>query len=712
MSGVFFLDWAILSVSLFNTILLIWLGITVLLNADRFSWGIGFAGGGLLLGGVFFLSHTAILGLGMSFLSAEMDLWWQIGWVPAIFLPFSWYLVNLWYAGFFENLQTPLHRRHRPWLAFVGILISLVSGLLVFANPLPRFSQVVQLDLTATPSIGGIPVLIFIYPLYILFCMGLALDVLRRPGPSRRVMGDLARDRAKPWLMGATIVLLLVGLLVGWVMVWVVTNSQRGFYEIAMARTIARFDLIIEALIALAIILVGQGVVSYEVFTGKTLPRRGILRHWRRAVVLATGYGVLVGGGVSYPLPPVYSLLLSTILLTVFYALLSWRSFSDRERYMRDLRPFVRSQQMYDSLIDSSFDDPSTLDFSIPFYTLCEEVLGTQLAHLVALGPLAPFVGPARSYPPDISERPIALAQLAAQFKSPEIVFVAVQPEQYGGASWAIPLWSERGLIGVLLLGEKSAGGLYTQEEIEIGRATGERLIDTQGSVELGLRLMRLQRQRFAQSQVLDQRTRRVLHDEILPRLHTTMLELSASQNSSAEDPDLVAEDLIETLTDVHRQIANLLRELPAVVPPEVARLGLVAALKQVMETELAGVFDRVSWQITPSTHQKFQALPPLVGEVVYFAMREAVRNAAWHGGHPDREHPLNLMISISVADGIKIIVEDDGVGLDADLAGWNHGGQGLQLHSTMMAVIGGTLAVESERGKFTRVMIDLPEVP
>ena len=33
MTGSFFLDWAIMAVSLFNTILLLWLGLAVLLNA-------------------------------------------------------------------------------------------------------------------------------------------------------------------------------------------------------------------------------------------------------------------------------------------------------------------------------------------------------------------------------------------------------------------------------------------------------------------------------------------------------------------------------------------------------------------------------------------------------------------------------------------------------------------------------------------------------
>ena len=35
MTRAFFLNWAIMAVSLFNTILLLWLGLTVLLNAEQ-----------------------------------------------------------------------------------------------------------------------------------------------------------------------------------------------------------------------------------------------------------------------------------------------------------------------------------------------------------------------------------------------------------------------------------------------------------------------------------------------------------------------------------------------------------------------------------------------------------------------------------------------------------------------------------------------------
>ena len=131
---------------------------------------------------------------------------------------------------------------------------------------------------------------------------------------------------------------------------------------------------------------------------------------------------------------------------------------------------------------------------------------------------------------------------------------------------WAAPLWSERGLTGVLLLGEKSDGGFYSLEEIEIARASGERLADIQASAEMARRLMALQRQRLAESQVMDQQTRRILHDDVLPRLHAAMLELSGSQ------PD--TNHTVESLGQVHRQMADLLQSLPRPAAPQVARLG------------------------------------------------------------------------------------------------------------------------------------------
>ena len=56
------LDWAIIALSLFNTIAFLWLGLTVLLNAERRHFGAWAAGGGLIVGGLFFAGHSAVVG--------------------------------------------------------------------------------------------------------------------------------------------------------------------------------------------------------------------------------------------------------------------------------------------------------------------------------------------------------------------------------------------------------------------------------------------------------------------------------------------------------------------------------------------------------------------------------------------------------------------------------------------------------------------------
>lgn len=60
---------------------------------------------------------------------------------------------------------------------------------------------------------------------------------------------------------------------------------------------------------------------------------------------------------------------------------------------------------------------------------------------------------------------------------------------------------------------------------MEIARASCERLLDTRASAEMARRLLALQR-RLVESQVVDRRTRRVLHDDVLPQVQAALLAL------------------------------------------------------------------------------------------------------------------------------------------------------------------------------------------
>jgi len=252
----------------------------------------------------------------------------------------------------------------------------------------------------------------------------------------------------------------------------------------------------------------------------------------------------------------------------------------------------------------------------------------------------------------------------------------------------------------VLLFGEKRDSGLYNQEEVEIARASGERLLDALAGAELARRLMLAQRARLAESQVIDRRTRRTLHDEILPQVHAIMLTLQPTDGSVA--------DAQTQLADIHRQISGLLRALPPAITADIARLGLLETLRRAVQEEFDGQFDAVAWDVSPESDAALRRLPPLTAEVLYCAAREAIRNAGRYGRGTSPNRVLGLTVRVRVDDDITVSVEDDGVGVTGQTASTGSG-SGALLHGTMMTVIGGAWITETGPGEYTRVTLRVP---
>ncbi len=685
-------------VSLFNTMLLLWLGPTIALNSERPRWFIWLAGLAVMLAGLFFVLHSIILASSIGAIAADLRVWWLVGWLPLIFLPAAWYGMTLWYSGYVDLSMTT----HKRWpiltpaftniwerLAFGGViaLTGLVSLLFLSSNPLP--ANAAQL-----PVLQLLPNVLFalLYPINIIVCMVLSLYTLRRPRPAVRWMGDEARTRARPWLMATGALLLIVTLLVAWGVLWLL-QFGRGLSvpDLYLQKTtqIAWFDVLIATVIALAILTLGQGIVAYEVFTGKRFPRHDLRRQWRNAIILSLGFSAVVSAALAASLRGIYIAVLAVMVIAWFYALLNWRNANARERYINQLRPVVGSHQIYDTLIDAHTAAAQQLQ------ALCNNVLQTDLAYLVPLGRFVTLIDKPISHP---SSAP-ALGQLPDlddTLRQPHTMCVPLNPVQYPTLRWAVPLWSQQGVIGLLLLADKRAGGLFAQEEIEIARAHGERLLDTQATVELAQRLMQAQRQRIAENQIADRRTRRVLHDEVLPRLHAAMLTVRD-------------ESAVKALGEAHRDLANLLRELPAVTQLQLQSRGVFGALRELIEREFAHDFDVVDWAIAPEADAHAKQLPDSSAEVLLHAAREAIRNAARYGRGAGQRHLLRLHIGGVVnMSYLQLWVEDDGVGVNADTSSLGSG-NGLTLHSAMMTVIGGTLTLSHSPTGGTRVTLACP---
>ena len=266
---------------------------------------------------------------------------------------------------------------------------------------------------------------------------------------------------------------------------------------------------------------------------------------------------------------------------------------------MARLAPFVASQNLYAQLIEpAAMHDNSSRAL---FEALCREILAARAAVLVPAGRLSTLAGPPLVYPSG-SDLPVpSLDGWLARFTPSGACLPAALP----GLAWAVPLWAERGLpqgaprqdagrvAGVLFLGPKTGDGPYSQEEIELAQAAGERLLDMLAGSEVARLSLELLRQRVAQSRVLEGQGRRLLHDEVLPELHTSVLYLGSL---SAAHP--AVRQAVETLSAAHRRISDLLRETSLGVPARLAQDGLLAALRSLLEADLAGEFTSLTWEI------------------------------------------------------------------------------------------------------------------
>jgi len=691
------LEWGLYTVSLVNIILLAWLGLTVLLNADRRDWGIWLAGGAMFVGAGLYLFHAVFMSVGTPEISPLLVARWPIVWAAGFALPCAWYAAMLWHAGYWGHRAGMRHHRlHSLVIAALCILV-IVVALVILTSPFPLYRPYELQYFFYGPALGKVPVVAIMYGLGILACVVMSLDALAYPAPAARAMGELARRRSRPWLSATSLALLAVGLLVGIALViFTPTLSVKSFSQVPedFKRQFAMMDIAVSSLVTLAIFLLGQGVVAFEIFGGKAFPRRGLRHSWYRIVVLAVGYSALIAVSLVVKMPAIFGVLLAAGAFGAFYAVVNRHNFTEHERYLERLRSFAAGPQVFTTLLTAPAE---SVDAGGLLEALCREILGARIAFLIPRGPFSSLLQPL-AFPPETSLPAVPPDEAWAESRE---LYLPVEPSRCAGACWAVPLWSARGPIGVLLLGDRRSGGLYTQEEMEIARAAGEHLLDTLASISMARRLLRVQRARLAEGQVADRRTRRVLHDEILPQLHTAMLALSAGAEGAP---------VLEQLSDVHRAISDVLHAMPSGQPFAASRIASLAEFRHAIEGECGAEFDRMEWEFAPEADACAQALSPLAREVFFGAAREAVRNAARHARGPDPDRPLRLRLSFTAADGITAVILDNGVGRQAAPPSPAGAGQGIALHGAMLAVLGGAWTSEDMPDGF-RVTLALPEM-
>ncbi|NPV08163.1 MAG: GAF domain-containing sensor histidine kinase [Anaerolineae bacterium] len=281
--------------------------------------------------------------------------------------------------------------------------------------------------------------------------------------------------------------------------------------------------------------------------------------------------------------------------------------------------------------------------------------------------------------------------------------------ESWGSEGLLIPVWTEHRLIAAMALGGRPVDRPLTADDLALAEAAGGRIGQ---AIENALLFQAVQRQRdelaalgarLAEAEEAErQRLARELHDQVGQNLTALGLSLNLARMYLPEDAcqsAVTALDralaLVEETTESIRSVMSALR------PPVLDDYGLQAALRWYGE-RLASQFGLVVRVEGPDLDPR---LPDAVETAMFRVAQEALTNAARHASA--REVRVSLQESGGV---VRLEIVDDGVGFDTEAvrARTEGGGWGLLSMSERCAAVGGTFRLESERGRGTRVTMEI----
>jgi signal transduction histidine kinase len=256
-----------------------------------------------------------------------------------------------------------------------------------------------------------------------------------------------------------------------------------------------------------------------------------------------------------------------------------------------------------------------------------------------------------------------------------------------------VPLVVGGEAIGVVVAHDRAGPDpRFTDDDLRLTETLAKRAAT---GVDLSQRVSRDAMRRVVEAQELERkRLARELHDETGQALASILLGLkpleSATSGETRESVLALRELVVSTLQDV-RRLAVELR------PSALDDLGLVPAIDR-----LARSFGEGGLQVDVLANIGGERLPEAVETTLYRIVQEAVTNVAKHA------EATRLSITLTrKGSSVVVIVEDDGKGFDAT-AGPSDG-LGLLGMRERLALVGGTLRIETAADSGTTIAAEVP---
>ncbi|GCE16925.1 hypothetical protein [Dictyobacter kobayashii] len=679
---VLFLQTVSLALSIFNLIAFLWLAFTVWLNGDRRSMIARVGVVGLGLAALFFFIHALLISGPLSKTTGgpiSTDFLWHLVWFPAVGVPYIWFVIGLYYASFLNNKW----RRRRPYLlvssAVLGCSVLLI---LLFNQSTFTFKETLLLLAYGKDIDGGLPgslslplLVLPIFLAYVTFCVigpwftparvGRLLNALWRFGIMRARTRSLRRSLvdafwddqidvgnldepilswhlARPVLLLAALLMVCLTLSLGVLGVWSMINwvkVQETGAQPAISFTdpntipanLIMLDIYATGCVALIVLLIGYSIVRHGILIERPLARRGFFEQWRGIVIVAATIALFISFLMLITHSSLGSLLLITIIATGTYALFTWSSYTAHDRYVSLLGPFLRSTSVRHWL--NTDLQKTEQNMEALFFHLCKEVLEVRCARLVVL------TGPVRrsfSYRWSIVDPAGNTDELGSSVVNEHILSDGHGPQTLRSdlhayrirvllhglpvICWVLPIYDELGLVAKLYLGPRQDGGAFTNEDMDLAQACGQRILDTLRDHEAMLAVAGLLRRRVVDVKLLGAQQRRVLHDETLPMLHLALLRLETVRSLHHQDTESperfeqVLHEAIGSISSVHRQLASMMRAMSTGAPHRLERDGMMTAIHTMLEQDFQHAFDVVEWKVSEETaHLIDDMVPPLL---------------------------------------------------------------------------------------------------
>jgi two-component system CheB/CheR fusion protein len=192
-------------------------------------------------------------------------------------------------------------------------------------------------------------------------------------------------------------------------------------------------------------------------------------------------------------------------------------------------------------------------------------------------------------------------------------------------------------------------------------------------------------------------RLARELHDDICQRLAVLELDAHQIQSKIRRNPDVAMRDLSQLRIKIGSLSEDLRNISHALHPSLIDDLGIVAALRSLVEEFRAGK----DMAVTFMPENIPAKLSPQIATGLYRISQEALRNIAKHS----REGHVTVILKGS-GSRIRLQIEDLGPGFDVNAS---RSGLGLTSMEERARIMHGSFSIESEPGKGTTVTVDVP---